>query len=275
MPANALAASGEADDTIVIAIDGYSGPLDLLLALARSQKIDLREIAVVTLADAYLAFVEDARRHRLSLAADYLVMAAWLTFLKSRLLLPRSELKPDETPPDELARRLAWRLARLGAMREAAAQLMVRPRLGRDVFARGSVESVTTVREPAWRAELYDLLKAYADCRQTQARRAVVHVVRARKVWSIREARARLEQLLGHALPDNGGWMQLSLCFDDGLAVGEEGRTALAASFGASLELARDGLIELRQDRAFAPLYLRVARRDESRREAPLDDDAS
>lgn len=251
----AAASSGEA---LVIDVEGFEGPLDLLLALARTQKVDLSKISVLSLAEQYLDFIAEARRLRLELAGDYLVMAAWLAYLKSRLLLPREELKEDQASAEELAQRLAFRLARLEAMRTAAAQLMTRPRLGRDVFARGTPAKIKTVRETVWTANLYDLLKAYASQRQRTMK--VVHRVAARKVWSIKDARRRLEQLVGSS---SGGWVQLDMLIAQYLPDDEEEKTVRASSFGASLEMAREGLIELRQEEPFAPIYMRRREREE------------
>ncbi|MGE0769338.1 MAG: ScpA family protein [Hyphomicrobiaceae bacterium] len=240
-------------DVLVVDLAGFEGPLDLLLALARTQKVDLAQISIVGLVDQYLAFIADAKQLRLELAADYLVMAAWLAFLKSRLLLPREEKRDDEVSPEELAARLHFRLQRLLAMRQAAAQLFTRQRLGRDVFSRGMPEGTRTIRERQYAAEIYDLLKAYADQRKrTTVKRA--HVVRRRVVWSIKDARQRLERLVGAAA---GTWIQLDLFIEQFLPAPELGRTALASSFGATLEMAREGLIEIRQDVPFAPIELR------------------
>ncbi len=240
-------------DVLTIDLAGFEGPLDLLLAMARTQKVDLARLSVLSLVDQYLAFIAELRQVRIELAADYLVMAAWLTFLKSRLLLPRSEQPVDQPTPDEMAAQLAFRLVRLDAMRTAAAQLFNRKRLGRDVFGRGHFEGVRTVRERQYTARIYDLIKAYADQRtRTSARRA--HVFKRRTVWSVQDARVRLERLVGQSA---GGWLQLDLFLEEYLPIPALGRTALASSFGASLELAREGLIELRQSQAFAPIYMR------------------
>ena len=183
------------EDALIVDVAGYEGPLDLLLALARTQKVDLSKISVLALADQYLGFIGEAQKLRLELAADYLVMAAWLTYLKSRLLLPREAVKGEEASAEELARRLSFRLMRLEAMREAAAQLMTRMRLGRDVFQRGMPEGTKTIRETEFTAKIYDLLHAYADQRRRTIK--VGHVVKVRPVWSIKDARVRLERLLG------------------------------------------------------------------------------
>ncbi len=240
-------------EALVLALDGFEGPLDLLLALARLQKVDLTRLSMTALADQYLAFITAAAELRLELAADYLVMAAWLAYLKSRLLLPRPSQDDAEPTGEELAQRLAFRLMRLNAMREAAAQLLNRLQLGRDVFGRGMPEGVRTVRDTTYTAQIYDLLKAYAD----QRKRAVVHrvhVVKARTVWSIKDARSRLEALIGESA---GKWMQLDLFMTKYLQAPEASKTVLASSFGATLEMARDGLVEIRQEAPFAPLYVR------------------
>ncbi|MDX2259691.1 MAG: ScpA family protein [Hyphomicrobiaceae bacterium] len=251
------AADDDGPDGPVFTVDveGFEGPLDLLLALARTQKVDLARLSVVALADQYLAFIAEARRMRLEVAGDYLVMAAWLTYLKSRLLLPREDTAEDQAPAEELARRLAFRLARLDAMRTAAAHLMARPRLGIDQFPRGLLEQTRTHTETTWRADILDLMRAYADRRRATTK--VVHTVRARRVWSIKDARVRLERLIGRAPLD---WRQLDLFLADVAPAPEDERTAKASAFGASLEMAREGLVELRQEAPFAPIYMR--RRD-------------
>lgn len=240
-------------EAFVVDVAGFEGPLDLLLALARTQKVDLAKISVLALTEQYLVFIAEAQKIRLELAADYLVMAAWLAFLKSRLILPREETPDDQPSGEELAARLAFRLMRLEAMRNAAARLMTRKRLDRDVFARGMPEGVRTIRDRQYSAEIFDLLKAYAEQRQrTTVRRA--HVVKQRQVWSIKDARVRLEAMVGHA---TGQWVQLDMFLEQYLPASDLGRTALASSFGATLEMARDGVIELRQEQAFAPIYMR------------------
>ncbi|MBX9684768.1 MAG: segregation/condensation protein A [Hyphomicrobium sp.] len=239
-------------DAFVVGIEGFEGPLDLLLALARTQKVDIAKISILALVEQYLAFIGEVQKLKLEVAADYLVMAAWLAYLKSRLLLPREKDAPDTSTAEELAQRLAFRLMRLDSMRNAAAQLLTRKRLDRDVFARGAPEVVKTTRDTTYTAEIYDLLKAYADQRRRTIK--VVHVVKARRVWSIKDARTRLEKLIGAGA---GNWTQLDLFLEQYLPKGEEERTALASSFGATLEMAREGLVELRQDEPFAPIYMR------------------
>lgn len=244
-------AEGERDG-LVVDVDGFEGPLDLLLALARLQKVDLAKISILQLVDQYLAYVAAAQNLRLELAADYLVIAAWLAYLKSRLLLPKEKDTAAAPDAEAMAQRLAFRLMRLDAMRTAAANLMTRKRLGRDVFARGAPEQPQTVRQTVHTAEVFDLLKAYAEARKRTI--AVIHVVKARKVWSIKDARARLEVLVGETAE---GWQQLDLFLHEYLPALEDLKTVTASSFGATLEMAREGLIELSQDAPFAPIYMR------------------
>ena len=242
-----------ADEAFKVNIAGFDGPLDLLLALARTQKVDIAKISVLALAEQYLAFIAEARQMRLELAADYLVMAAWLAFLKSRMILPKEDLAVDQPSGDELAARLAFRLMRLEAMRNVAAQLMTRKRLGQDVFPRGMPEGVKTIRQRLYTAEIFDLLRAYTDQRsRTTVKRS--HVVKRRTVWSIKEARTHLQRLLGASA---GEWVQLEMYLEQYLPSPELARTAVASSFGATLEMARDGLVEIRQDKPFSPIYMR------------------
>jgi segregation and condensation protein A len=240
------------DAAFLVDIEGFEGPLDLLLALARTQKVDLAKISILALVEQYLGFIAEAQHLKLEIAADYLVMAAWLAFLKSRLLLPKDKEDPETTSAEELAQRLSFRLMRLNAMRDQAAVLFTRHRLDQHVFARGRPERVQVTRDTTYTATIYDLLKAYADQRKRTIK--VIHVVKARRVWSIKEARLRLERLVGATA---GDWAQLDMFLDQYLPRNEEERTALASSFGATLEMAREGLIELRQDEPFAPIYMR------------------
>ena len=244
------------EEALRVDLDGFSGPLDLLLALARTHKIDLAQISILALVEQYLAFIADAKALNLEIAADYLVMAAWLAFLKSRLLLPKERTEGEQLSGEEMAARLAFRLQRLDAMRTAAARLMTRKRLGLDVFARGAPEVVRTVRETTYTAEIVDLLQAYARQRVRAIKR--VHVVRKRTVWSIKDARRRLETLVGAS---TGEWVQLDMFLEQYLPPpvqgADLGRTVLASSFGATLEMAREGLVEIRQDAPFAPIFMR------------------
>jgi segregation and condensation protein A len=239
------------DETLVVDVEGFEGPLDLLLALARTQKVDLAKISILALAQQYLNFISEARRLRLEIAADYLVMAAWLAYLKSKLLLPPEPSEEGELSGTELAQLLAFRLQRLSAMREAAAQLLTRKRLGRDVFGRGMPEPLRVTRKSHYAANVYDLLKAYAQQRQRTAQRS--WKVAARRVWSLKEAREELERLLGVEC----NWTALNELLAEFLGGAELRRTALASSFTASLEMTREGMIEIRQSAPFAPLLLR------------------
>lgn len=255
LPFDEPVARGDGEPAFVVDVDGFEGPLDMLLALARNQKVDLARISILALADQYLAFIEEARKMRLELAADYLVMAAWLAYLKSRLLIPHPR-QDSEPSGEELAEVLAFRLRRLQAMREAAAKLMNRHRLGRDVFARGAPEPVIAVAQRRWDATIYDLLTAYARQRQTAA---LSHVeVAQRHVWSLAEARAILERLVGSAMD----WTPLDAFLADYLLSDDRRASMIASSFASALELVREGSLELHQDRPLGPLYLRKRRED-------------
>ena len=240
----------EATEILTIDIDGWEGPLDLLLTLARTQKVDLKAISILALVEQYLEFIAQARALRLELAADYLVMAAWLAYLKSALLLPRN---PEETPsPEELALRLQLRLERLNAMREAGARLVARDRLGRDVFLRGAPEGLRVLRKARYEAEIYDLISAYG--RISARTRPVMHVVAVRDVMTLEEAIERVSALIGTRID----WSSIESFLPDG-ASGTYRKSALASSFVAALELARQGRLEIRQKSAFAPLYLKAS----------------
>jgi segregation and condensation protein A len=241
-----------ADDepSLVVDVEGYEGPLDLLLALARQQKVDLHKISILALADQYLVFIEAARKIRLELAADYLVMAAWLAFLKSRLLLPEPATAEGPSAED-MATALANRLRRLEAIREASNQLMTRPQLMRDIFPRGAPESIAEVKHPRFTATLYDLLSAYATQRQARVL-TKVHLAR-RTVWSLAEARASLERLVGMA----EDWSRLDEYLLAYVVDPAQRATVMASSFAAALEMVREGTLDLSQKEAFAPLYFR------------------
>ena len=242
--------AAETEPALVVDVEGYEGPLDLLLTLARHQKVDLAKISILALADQYLAFIEAARKIRLELAADYLVMAAWLAFLKSRLLLP--EPPTAEGPSaEEMATALANRLRRLEAIREAANRLMNRPQLQRDIYPRGNPEAIAEIRHPKYTATLFDLLTAYAAQRQQRVL-ASVHLAR-RTVWSLAEARASLERLVGIT----EDWSCLDEYLLSYVVDPSQRATVLASSFAAALELVREGEMELNQKEAFAPLYFR------------------
>ncbi len=239
------------DPALYLELDGWEGPLDLLLDLARRQKVDLRSISILALVDQYLDYIERAKSLRLELAADYLVMAAWLAYLKSSLLLPRNE--QEDPSPEELALRLQLRLQRLGAMREAAARLMARDRIDRDVFLRGAPEGLRVDRKTQWQCDWYALVQAYG---QVKARTApAIHMVRNRPVMTLESALERVSAMLGVTLD----WIAL----EDFLPPHAEPRlrrSALASSFVAALELARRGRAELAQESVFGPLRLRRIR---------------
>ena len=240
-----------AAEALVVDVDGFEGPLDLLLNMARTQKVDLRRISILALARQYLAFVEQAKALRLELAADYLVMAAWLAFLKSRLLLPPD---PTEEGPsgEELAAHLAFQLERLQAMREAAARLMARDRLGRDFFARGLPEDMQRVRRVRYTATLVDLMKAYSRIRTRDEFRPFV--MDRDKVFTMEQALERMRGLIGFA----GEWTDLSTYLPDGWEDDPvKWRSATAATFAASLELVKEGKAVLQQKETFAPIHLR------------------
>ncbi|WP_099867791.1 segregation and condensation protein A [Pararhizobium haloflavum] len=239
-----------AESPLHVDVDGFEGPLDLLLHLARHQRVDLSRISIVALADQYLAFVDRARLVRLELAADYLVMAAWLAYLKSRLLIPQPA-KGEEPTGEEMAAQLAFRLKRLEAMRDAATRLVNRNRLGRDVFARGAPDELVVEKRSEFQASLYDLLTAYASQRQRQSVTAVT--IASRRVWSLSDARTILTRMIG----EMADWTALDAFLLRYLSRPEDRASAMASSFAATLELVREGRLEVRQDVAFAPIYMR------------------
>jgi len=240
------------EEALVVTVDGFEGPLDLLLSLARDQKVDLAKISILKLAEQYLVFIEALGPRKLELAADYLVMAAWLAYLKSRLLLPQAPAMDGEPTADELASRLRWRLQRLEAMRQAAARLMARDRLGRDIFARGAPESVNVVKLRTQTDTLYDLLTSYATQRVRKTGHNNYRPVHA-PVLLIEEARMRLERMLGQI----SDWSGLSRLLPFEWSGGTRRRSALASTLLACLELARDGKLELRQLKPFDEVFVR------------------
>lgn len=241
----------QSDPSLLIDVDGFEGPLDLLLHLARNQKVDLARISILKLAEQYLLFINSATSLRLELAADYLVMAAWLAFLKSKLLIPKTG-NADEESGEELAAALQFRLKRLEAMREAASRLVNRNRLGRDIFQRGDPEAVVVEKQNEWSATLYDLLTAYASQRQRQAISRVT--VGLRTVWSLKQARMILTRLIG----EMRDWTALDQYLIAFIPNPADRATAIASSFAASLELVREGQLEVRQEAAFQTIYLRT-----------------
>jgi segregation and condensation protein A len=240
----------ETEPALVVDVDGFEGPLDLLLTLARQQKVDLARISILALANQYLSFIEEARRLRLELAADYLVMAAWLAYLKSRMLLPDAHA-PEGGSAEEMATALAYRLKRLEAFREVATRLMGRPQLQRDVFQRGDPEPIAEIKRPQYSATLYDLLSAYAVQRQKQALGRVR--MPQRTVWTLAEARIALERLIG----TSEDWNRLDQFLIAYVVEPSLRPTAMASSLAATLELVREGRLEVHQHAAFAPIYLR------------------
>jgi segregation and condensation protein A len=242
-----------AEDILHVDVGGYEGPLDLLLDLARRQKVDLSAISVLSLAEQYLAFIDTVRERRIEVAADYLVMAAWLAYLKSRLMVPQAP--GDEEPSGEmLAAMLQFRLKRLEAMRSAANSLMNRPRLGVQVHARGMPEPIEIARRPVWEASLYDLLKAYSIQRERGV--ATGYTPHARTVWSLQDARDILMRLIG----DSADWLPLDAYLAEYLTSAAERATVRASTFASSLELVRQGKIDIRQTETFGPLLLRRRR---------------
>jgi segregation and condensation protein A len=238
------------EPAMMVDVEGFEGPLDLLLTLARQQKVDLAKISILALADQYLVFIEAARKLRLELAADYLVMAAWLAYLKSRLLLP--DLAPADGPSaEDMALALAHRLRRLEAFRNVATQLMGRAQLNRDFFGRGAPEPIAELKQPEWTATLYDLLTAYAVQRQHSA---LAHVRFAKRtVWSLAEARAALDRMIGQS----ADWTRLDEFLIAYVVEPSLAATVFASSFASALELVREGEAEIHQKQAFAPLFMR------------------
>ena len=244
-------------EQLVVDLGSYEGPLDALLELARLQKVDLVHISILALAEQYLAFIQRARALRLEIAADYLVMAAWLAYLKSRLLLPQQEGEEAEPTGTEMAAALRFQLQRLEAMREAGVRLLALPQLGVDVFPRGAPERPQIVKKPYYELTLYELLKAYG-AQQRRTAETTLHIVPT-QLYSMDDALARLRDMLGK-VPD---WQTLMNFLPSNLRGPLVLRSAVAATFAASLELTRSGQAQLRQDRPFGPIYLRA------RREAP------
>ena len=252
----AAGAAAEDGEALIIDLDGYEGPLHVLLELARRQKVDLLKLSVLKLAEQYLAFVHQARKLRFSLAADYLVMAAWLAYLKSRLLLPKPERPKGEEPPaEEVAAQLAFRLAKLDAMRQAVEALKARPQLGRDVFGRGDPEAIRIIPSMALEGDLYGLMSAYIAQRTKEQNRR--YSPAAPKAYPLESARDRLRSML----PDMGRWTPLSGVAP--MTTGGEGPSRasyVASTLSASLELVKEGAMEARQLEAFADIYLRARR---------------
>jgi len=250
-PDHVAGAEAVASSQLIVNLEGFEGPLDLLLALARDQKVDLTKISVLALAEQYLTYILEARRLRLEIAADYLVMAAWLAYLKSRLLLPVEEKDGEEPTAAEMALALQFQLQRLEGMRKAAEDLFARPLLGRDVFKRGEPEGIRVVTNPTWEASLFEMLDAYGAIQ----RRGKVETLTIQQfeLFSMDDALGRLRAVLGK-MPD---WSTLESFLPEDFRTGLPKRSAIAATFAASLELVRDGHAEIRQDSRFGPIYFR------------------
>ncbi len=240
-------------DALIVNLDGYEGPLDVLLDLARTQRVDIRKISMITLVDQYLEFVAAARAKSLELAADYLVMAAWLTYLKTKLLIPVVDDGSGEPTADEMAARLAFQLQRLEAMRKASQALFALPQFGVDFHPRGLPEGVRVLKTPLWQAELFELLQAYARQRVASVDRT--YTIEPPKVFSIEEARARLQRILG-MIPE---WTEFATITAPA-GVDAPASSVVASSFNAALEFAKNGSIEIRQLGAFEPIYVRQRR---------------
>jgi segregation and condensation protein A len=251
------------EGSLVVTVDGFEGPLDLLLTLARNQKVDIAKISILKLADQYLEFIEQAKRINLELAADYLVMAAWLAYLKSRLVLPQEKAPEGEPSADEMAARLRWRLQRLDAMRASATRLMGRERLDRDVFGRGDPEALNVIRLRTYKDTLYDLLTAYATDRVRKLG-GTAYKPQMAPVLQIEEARERLERMLGKI----SDWSGLTRLLPFEWQGGARRRSAMASTLLACLELARDGKVELQQMAPFEEIFVR----DRAEPREPLPD---
>lgn len=249
-------------DALLLNIDGYEGPIDVLLDMARTQKVDLREISILQLVRQYLSFIERAKELRLELAAEYLVMAAWLAYLKSRLLLPQDKKEGNEPSGDQMAEALQFQLRRLEAMRAVGQKLLGLPQLGVNVFARGMGEGLRTKFETQWQVSLYDILKAYGDI--TRRKEYKTYELPTFSIMSMEEAATRLSKMLGN-LPRSGPfsvWATLQSFMPEGIKDPLLKRSTFASTFTAGLEMAKQGKLEIRQDGAFKPIYIRTANRE-------------
>jgi len=251
-------------ERLMLNLDGFEGPLDLLLELARDQKVDIIRISILELAEQYLNFINTARELRLELAADYLVMAAWLAYLKSRLLLPKQDSDEEELSAEEMAELLAFQLKRLEAMKAAGEKLLERPNLGRDFFGRGDPEEVRVTTASVYDASLYDLLKAYAQIMLTSESKTLE--IEAFDLYAMDDAIRRLRDLFGRRVVPT--WTKLLEFMPHGLGTPLKARSALAAHFVASLEMCRDGELEISQEQVFGPIMLRSPQK---RRDPELD----
>ncbi|MFT3725197.1 MAG: ScpA family protein [Hyphomonadaceae bacterium] len=258
MLAQASAEAADAKDAFVVDLEGYEGPLHLLLDLARKHKIDLVKISILKLADQYLAYVREAQAKKIDIAADYLLMAAWLAFLKSKLLLPSEKKDEDELDPDELAGRLAFRLRRLDAMRKAVNELYEGNLDGRDVFPRGDPQLAKIIRKPLWNSTLHDILKAFGDINARKVK-VQAHIIKRQPVVPLDTARRKLAALV----PDLIDWASIQMMrAEDEESKDAPRRSEVASFFSAALELTKDRAVELRQDQLFSDVYVRKARVD-------------
>ncbi len=237
--------------SLVLDLDGYEGPLDVLLALARKQKVDITKLSILTLADQYLLFIQKVKEKNLEIAADYLVMAAWLVYLKSKLLLPKEE-NNEELSGDELAARLQWQLRRLDSMREAAKKIMTRNRLGMDIFARGNPDEIKVIKNSVFNLSLYDILIAYSDFNSRSQKKPYIK----KKLFShsIDDAMKWLSGIIGSPLPE---WKLLESFIPNSIISNNEKKSAITATFSASLELVKDGKVIIQQDKEFTPIYIK------------------
>ena len=254
----------ESGEALILDIDGYEGPLHLLLELARKQKVDLARLSILELAEQYIAFIKAAQDMRIELAADYLVMAAWLAYLKSRLILPKDDESAEPLEEEVLAAHLAFRLQRLDAMRHAADSLFDLPQMGQNIHKRGAPEGLRSRTSPLYEAEIFDLLKAYGEMRSQAAIKKVA--LRKPIVFALEEARTRLSRVIGKSLE----WLSLDALLPTGVMMGESSvprRSVMASSFLAGLELAKEGEIDIRQSGEFAPIFVRARVKTDAEKE--------
>lgn len=255
------------EEVLLVDLDGFEGPLDLLLALCRAKKIDLAKLSIAELATQYIRYIENLKKHRFEIAADYLVMAAWLVFLKSKLLLPKTDEAGDEPSGSLLAAQLAFRLKRLDAMRQKGKELMALPQLDQEFFANGMPQGISVVVQPSYKAELFELLKAYAGQRERHQPKG--YKIKRREVWSIKKARDRLSSMLGISIE----WAPINDLIALFLQGEDVQKTTVASTFGATLEMARDGMIELKQSGHFTPLYVKTLLAQEGKTQEEGRDD--
>ena len=243
-------------DDLIVNLEGYEGPLDVLLILAKSQKVDLMQISILQLTEQYLVFIAKVRERNLELAADYLVMAAWLAYLKSNLLIPREE-SGEELSAEEMAERLKHQLKKLEAIRQVSEKLMNLPRLGSDFFERGMPEGIRLIRTPEYYLSLYDLMKSYADQRYKTAYSSMT--IERPPVYAMEDALVRLQRMIG-SVPE---WTRLETFLPREYSTGKGARTGVAGTLAASMELVREGLIEVQQLMPFGPVFIKSKKEDD------------